>query len=254
MESIDGYREDSIAHTPQRVASPANPKPVLLQFTFDSSQLTINGHITRTKRTYGGSGRVYEIRTSHVDLHRRRQLKSRLLSTRHDRVIYVTDAARSSSSGYAMIQLWLPNDYRYDYRYHWAINGGRVPDSGAVITDRVAAPIGKYNNPKCSKVASRYNSRLPLSIITFGTWLDDWIGSLWGERAICANSILFRQTSQQKLIGNERIRMCPIRWHTKRVFMIAVVMIICSRDFQDPRGYWMDRLGTLRRPADSACI
>jgi hypothetical protein len=36
--------------------------------------------------------------------------------------------------------------------------------------------------------------------------------------------------------------------------MIAVVIFICSRDSQDPRGYWMDRLGTLKRPADSACI
>ena len=36
--------------------------------------------------------------------------------------------------------------------------------------------------------------------------------------------------------------------------MIVVVMFICSRDSQDPRDYLMDRLGTLRRPADSACI
>ena len=36
--------------------------------------------------------------------------------------------------------------------------------------------------------------------------------------------------------------------------MIAVVMFICSRDSQDPQGYRMDRLGTLRRRADSACI
>ena len=46
---------------------------------------------------------------------------------------------------------------------------GRVQDSGAAITDRVAAPNGKYNNPESSKVASRYDSRLPLSIITIGT-------------------------------------------------------------------------------------
>ena len=46
---------------------------------------------------------------------------------------------------------------------------GRVQDSGAAIADGVAAPNGKYNNPECSKVASRYNLRLPLSIITFGT-------------------------------------------------------------------------------------
>jgi len=48
----------------------------------------------------------------------------------------------------------------------------------------------------------------------------------------------------------------PIRWHTKRIFRNAVEMILlCSRDSEDPRGYRrMDRLGTLRRPADSACI
>jgi hypothetical protein len=48
---------------------------------------------------------------------------------------------------------------------------GRVQDSGAAIADRDAASNGKYNycTPECSKVASRYNSRLLLSIITFGT-------------------------------------------------------------------------------------
>jgi hypothetical protein len=46
---------------------------------------------------------------------------------------------------------------------------GRVQDTGAAITDRVAALNGKYNHPNSSEVASRYDSRLPLSIITFGT-------------------------------------------------------------------------------------
>ena len=47
----------------------------------------------------------------------------------------------------------------------------------------------------------------------------------------------------------------PIQWHTKRVFRDTMEMILfCSRDSQDPRGYRMDRLGTLRRPVDSACI
>jgi hypothetical protein len=48
---------------------------------------------------------------------------------------------------------------------------GRVQNTGAAISDRAAAPNGKYNyhTPKCSKVASRYNSRLVLSIITFRT-------------------------------------------------------------------------------------
>jgi len=37
-------------------------------------------------------------------------------------------------------------------------------------------------------------------------------------------------------------------------FRNAVEMSIGSWDSQDPRGYRMDHLGTLRRPADSACI
>ena len=43
----------------------------------------------------------------------------------------------------------------------------------------------------------------PWSIVTFDTWLDDRIGSLWGERAICANSIQFHQT-----YANKRIWIC----------------------------------------------
>jgi hypothetical protein len=49
------------------------------------------------------------------------------------------------------------------------LSTGRVQDSGAAIAGRVAALKGKYNNPKCSKVASRHVSRLPLSIITIDT-------------------------------------------------------------------------------------
>jgi len=67
------------------------------------------------------------------------------------------------------------------------------------------------------------------------------------ERAISTNSILFRQTSQRKRINRQRANTdVPIRWHSERVFVIAVVMVICSRDSKDPRGYRrMDRLGTL---------
>jgi len=46
---------------------------------------------------------------------------------------------------------------------------GTVQDSRAAIADRVAAPQGKYNNSECSKVASRYDSLLLLTIITIGT-------------------------------------------------------------------------------------
>jgi hypothetical protein len=61
IESIDDYRDDYMAHTPPRVALPAMPKPVLLQFAVDDSQLTINEHIPRMKCTYEELGPVYAI-------------------------------------------------------------------------------------------------------------------------------------------------------------------------------------------------
>ena len=49
------------------------------------------------------------------------------------------------------------------------LSTSRVQDSGAAITDCMASPNRKYNNPSSSNVASRYNSGLLLSIITGGT-------------------------------------------------------------------------------------
>ena len=173
-----------------------------------------------------------KIRAIHVDSHRRRQLQSRLPSTQLNGVIYIMD-----------------NDYWYDYRYHWCIDG-QSSRYGAVIADRGAAPNVKYNNREGSKVASRYYSWQSSSIITIGTWLDDRIWSLGREREPSAptlfNFIKHRPTSEHGY--------ALIRWYTNMVFMIAVVMFICSGDSLDPWGYRMDRLGTLRRPADSACI
>ena len=159
IESIDDYRDDSIAHMLLRVASPAMPKPVLLQFAVNDSQLTIVGHFSWTKCTYTGSGRVYEIRASHVDLHRRRHSKSRLPSTRLNGSIYVTEDVRSL--------LWrLRKSYKaiYGERLNESsmitsmitdmITGiigllmDIVQDSGAAIADRMGALHGKYNNPQ----------------------------------------------------------------------------------------------------------
>jgi len=64
IESIDDYRDDYIAHTPQRVSSPAMPKPVIHQFTLDDSQLPINGHRTRTKCTCRGGAGLWNTRES----------------------------------------------------------------------------------------------------------------------------------------------------------------------------------------------
>jgi hypothetical protein len=159
IESIDDYRDDSITHTLPRVASPAMSKPVLLQFAVNDSQLTIVGHFSRTKCTYGGSGRVFQIRASHVDLHRQRQSKSRLPSTLLNGIIYVTEDVRS-----------LPRRLQKSYKaiYGQRLNESsmitsvitdmitgiigllmdRVQDSGAAIADRVGALHGKYNNPR----------------------------------------------------------------------------------------------------------
>jgi len=51
----------------------------------------------------------------------------------------------------------------------FSLSTGNVQDNKPAIADRVAAPDVKYNYPEGSKVASRYDSQLPLSIITFGT-------------------------------------------------------------------------------------
>jgi len=42
----------------------------------------------------------------------------------------------------------------------------RVYHCGAAIADHVAAPNGKHNNPKFSKVTNRFNWQRPLSINT----------------------------------------------------------------------------------------
>jgi len=56
--SIDDYRDDSIANTPLRVASPAMPKPVLLQFTVHDCQLKIIGHVPRAGAPTEDNGRL----------------------------------------------------------------------------------------------------------------------------------------------------------------------------------------------------
>jgi hypothetical protein len=98
--------------------------------------------------------RVYELRASHVDLHRRRQLQSDYL-LHNSIVIYVMDAAGSS-----------PQRLRMSYKAIYGqpviestmitdmITGiigllkDTVQDCGAAIADRVGAPHGKYNNPR----------------------------------------------------------------------------------------------------------
>jgi hypothetical protein len=120
---------------PQRVASPAMPKLFLLQFTLDDSQLTIEVHASRKKCAYGGSGRVYKIRASHLNVHRKSQSESQLPSNRLNGVIYVMDAGGS-------LQQRLQKSYKAVYK---SIN--TVQDGGAVIGDCASAQNGKYINP-----------------------------------------------------------------------------------------------------------
>jgi hypothetical protein len=42
----------------------------------------------------------------------------------------------------------LPQRLRKSYEAIYGATEGGVQDSGAAIADRVAAPIGKYNNPR----------------------------------------------------------------------------------------------------------
>ena len=134
---------------------------------------------------------------------------------------------------------------------------GRAQDSGAAIADHAAALNGKYtySTPNVLKwlagTIRDYHCQLSQSAPDWTTESDRC-----EEREPSAPTLFyFVKQSQRKRINRQRANMdVPIRWHTKRVFRITVEMFICSRDSQDPRGYRMDRLGTLRRPADSACI
>jgi hypothetical protein len=172
--------------TQSRVTGNAEANPISVHL--DDSQLTINGHIPQKKCTenHGGFTRYAPFTSSDA---------THGSSNRN----YLLHDSMESSTWRIMISDMITGIIGRSM--------GNVQDAG--VADRAAVLNGKYNCPDNSYEASNYDSRLPLSIITLSTWSDDRIGSLWGERAICANSVLFCQTSQRKLIANERIRMCP---------------------------------------------
>ena len=64
--------------------------------------------------------------------------------------------------------------------FHLLVN--RVHDMEQLSQIVLQLCMGSITTPIYSKVASRYNLRLPLSRVTIGTWMDNRIGSLWGER------------------------------------------------------------------------
>ena len=115
---------------------------------------SINRHIPRTKCTYEGSGMIHAICTIHIERCHRWQFQSQLPSTRLNLVTYgMVDVSN------------LPNRLRKSHKakYCWPVTEstmitnmitgiishwtGTVQHRGAAIAERVAAPIGMYNNP-----------------------------------------------------------------------------------------------------------
>jgi len=89
--------------------------------------------------------------------------------------------------------------------------------------------MGSIITPECSEVASRYNSRLPLSILTIGTWLDDRIVSLWRDSNLRQlYSILSNKSTKADISPTSKYRYVPIWWHTMRVFRNIMAMISIS--------------------------
>jgi len=191
-----------MAQTPPRDGLLAILKPVLLQFTFDDSKLTINGYIPRTNCTYGRSGRIYVIRPIHIQRCHRWPFQLWLPSARIDGVIFVTDALRSTSSAYGMIQLWLPISFVYGWSEF------RIVEQRLQIVWQLHK--GSIITPEWSKVANHYESRLTLSIISFRIWLDDQIGSLSEERepSAPARFDFVNGVNESWSIANQRIWIC----------------------------------------------
>jgi len=133
-----------------------------------------------------------------------------------------------------------------------------LKDSGAAFADHVAAPNGKYNysTSKCSIVTGNCYSKLRLSFITFGTWLDDRIGLLWWESHLRElYSISWNKSMDADHQWGNTV-MCSYDGIRRRFIGIQRRWLFsCSRDSHDPLNYRrMDRLGTLRRLAPSICI
>jgi len=168
IESIDDYRDDSIAHTLPRVASSAMPKPVLLQFAVNDSQLTIVGHFSRA-----------------VHLQR---IRAGLRNTRDSRRSTSLTAVAIAITFYATRWSYLRYGCCVEFQQRLCNDSTMITDTitdiiiGIMVYRRAELKIveqrsqivlqlrkGSIITPEYSKVASRYDSQLPLSIIPFGT-------------------------------------------------------------------------------------
>jgi len=83
---------------------------------------------------------------------------------------------------------------------------------------------GSTITPEWSKVVSRYDWWLPMPIVTIGTWLEDRIGSLWGEREPSVPTLF----SFIKHMRTSEHWYEPIQWHTKRIIRNTMEIISIS--------------------------
>jgi len=171
---------------------------------------SINGHIPRAKHTCTSSGLFYEIRAIHANSYHWRQLESWLSSTRLNGVIYITD-----------------NDDWYDYRYHFC-TAGQSSRYGAAIPDYTICD----NHRQLSQSAPDWT--------TESDRLEGTKSHLRQHYSI-SSDIRQRANTVMRPYNGIRRWFLGIQWRW---------LLVCSRDSQDPGGYRMDRLRTLRRPAD----
>jgi hypothetical protein len=160
--------------------------------------------------------------------------------------------------------------YQYDYWYH-GLSTGSVQDSGEAIADCVADLQGQYNYPKGSQVVTRYTLWLQLSIIHFGRWFDDQIGSLWGEQNLCllnsissklwqwANTDMYTYDHGWRVVwaivwrwlesvaGIQRIHMATAGWTVWALSAVQLIGNVCRQRKDVELMYWIptsERTGT----------
>jgi len=160
---------------------------------------SINGYIPYMKFSYGGSQQVTMIRTIYVEqcywCESLLQLPCAGLA-RISMLRMMLGEYPSCDSGHiwlnifsswAMMHLWLKMSF-----IHWWAAFKRAELQSLVM---LQLWTGSVISPELCIVASRYNKRLRLWLVTIGTESDDQIEMWWGQPAICTRSILFHQRS-----------------------------------------------------------
>lgn len=138
----------------------------------------IHGHISRKKCTYWELGWIYAILKTYIQSCHWWKKTSQMLPTQFDLMNDDTDNVMG-------LPQWLPKSHKGIY---CSMDHCRILEKRSQIVTQFW--MGIEITPKHFKVASRYNSQLSLSIITFGTWLDDQVGWLYSVRHLAQlNSI-----------------------------------------------------------------